>query len=213
MGAPWVELSSAERLDAVLLAVAELDDEERTAHAGAVADRVNRRHGMDLAAMGRNGRCNGMRRMSTATRVTPAITALRNRGLLALTRRIDEMSGTADAPTREGWKRVRELRADTTKEKAMDTLEQRMALVKERTGFDEEEPARAVLEHEGFTWGDRVRVIEDDEDNGLFEGDEGFVIIGNVGSAEYRNERVMLAFLGDGFTDPNQCTADQIEAV
>lgn len=109
---PWADLTSAERLDAVLLAVAELEAEERVAHAGAVAQRVDRVHEMELAGWGSNGHHNGMRRMSTATRVTPALTALRNRGLINLTTRRDWQSGTADAPTSAGWQRVRELRAE-----------------------------------------------------------------------------------------------------
>lgn len=109
--AEWAELSSAERLDAVLLAIAELCDERRTSHAAAVALRVSREHPMALADWGKAGRGNGLRRMSTATRVTPAIMGLRKRGLVVSERRLDGYSGGQDAPTEAGWARVRELRA------------------------------------------------------------------------------------------------------
>lgn len=113
MGRPWAELSSPERLDAVLLAVAELNEECSRASAGAVALRVSRDHEMEMAGWGKNARRNGLRRMSTATRVTPAITALRGkRGLLA--------SGWDDGPvdvlTVAGEERVRELRAQSSEE-------------------------------------------------------------------------------------------------
>jgi broad specificity phosphatase PhoE len=112
MAKPWAELSSAERLDAILLAVHELDEASwGRAHAGAVAQKVGSTHPMDLAGWGKNGHSNGLRRMSLATRVTPGITALRRRGLLVYGERSDGMSGGCDHLTAAGQARVRELRS------------------------------------------------------------------------------------------------------
>lgn len=107
---PWADLTSAQRLDVVLLAVDELEREGRDATASQVAMRINRTHQMEMAGWGNNSRRNGLRRMSTATRVTPAITALRNRGLVRMCRRTDGYSGSADMTTPEGDERVRELK-------------------------------------------------------------------------------------------------------
>lgn len=107
---PWADLSSAERLDVVLLAVADLEMKGHTTSAGAIALEVSGHHEMDLAGWGKNSTRNGLRRMSTATRVTPAITALRKRGLLTHCSRRDDLSGSADTLTIAGIRRVKELR-------------------------------------------------------------------------------------------------------
>jgi glycerate-2-kinase len=105
VGRPWAELSSAERLDAILLAVHELNAARHgTATAAAVAIQVGGEHRMELTQYSRTGR-----RMNDAVRVTPGITVLRKRGLLTWARRYDGLSGSADALTAAGFKRVREL--------------------------------------------------------------------------------------------------------
>lgn len=112
MGKPWAELSSAERLDAILMAVDALDEERWGCATGnAIAYRVGIRHAMEYPRSGNHGSGNVARQMSHATRVTPGITALRNRGLLTFGRRSDGLSGTADHLTRAGEARVRELRS------------------------------------------------------------------------------------------------------
>jgi hypothetical protein len=104
MSKPWSDLSSAERLDAILLAVHEC--EERGATAGYIAHAVAQRHPMANPRYSMRGRG---RQVSAATRVTPGITALRKRGLIGLAPRPDGLSGTADCLTPEGDTRVREL--------------------------------------------------------------------------------------------------------
>lgn len=108
---PWANLTSNERLDAVLLAVAELNEESSDATGNAIAYHVEARHPMAQPRHGNHGTGNVARAMSMATRVTPAITALRKRGLLTFWRRTDGLSGTADWLTEDGKKRVAELRA------------------------------------------------------------------------------------------------------
>jgi hypothetical protein len=83
--------------------------------------------------------------------------------------------------------------------------------VKRETGYVEEE--EAVEEFEGFTYGDRVRVIEDAENEGIFSGDVGYVLPCKVGAVEYGTNRVMLAFLPDGMDSPSEVRPDQVEAV
>lgn len=70
---------------------------------------------------------------------------------------------------------------------------------------------RPVEEFEGWTFGERVRVVEDDEDNGLFEGDEGTLVPEEVGAPEYGNVQVKLYLLIDDTDCPIGVTADQIE--
>jgi len=48
-------------------------------------------------------------------------------------------------------------------------------------------------------------VIEEDEDAGLFGGDEGTVTASVVGSPKYGNERVFLGFTADGTESPVEC--------
>jgi hypothetical protein len=100
MGKPWDDLSSAERLDAILLALHAIGAEG--ASAASIAHTVAREHVMRYPRFSHNGKA-----MSTATRVTPGIIALRNRGLIGFTRRPGGRSGTADALTHEGYVRVR----------------------------------------------------------------------------------------------------------
>lgn len=104
----WDELSSDERLDAVLWAVGELDF--GTATGNAVAYKVHSVHRMRATRYGNHGSGNVARAMSQATRVTPALTALRRRGLLTWCERRDGLSGSCDTPTTLGRERLRELR-------------------------------------------------------------------------------------------------------
>lgn len=50
----------------------------------------------------------------------------------------------------------------------------------------------------------RFRVIEDDEDHGLYADDEGVLEACIVGSVEYRNQRVSLSFIPDGYDGGNE---------
>lgn len=108
MGRPWAELSSPERLDAILLAVHELDEARwGSAHAAVVAHKVSGVHAMEQIEF--SGRGNRGKVASAATRVTPGITALRRRGMLRYGQRSDGLSGGCDHLTTAGQARVREL--------------------------------------------------------------------------------------------------------
>lgn len=72
---------------------------------------------------------------------------------------------------------------------------------------------RPVAEYEGWHFGERVRVIEDDEEAGAFEGDEGWLTLEMVGAPEHGNERVSAGFLGEGMADPIEISLDSIEAM
>lgn len=102
MGKPWDDLSSRERLDAILLAVHKIAQGRDGATAAHIAQVVAGEHVMRYPRFSHNGKA-----MSTATRVTPGIIALRNRGLIGFAYRPGGRSGTADALTAKGWVRVR----------------------------------------------------------------------------------------------------------
>lgn len=109
----WESLSSDERLDEVLLAVAEIADEspQRVTSAGAIANRLGLRFSFRPAS-GNHGTGNVARRMSDAVKVTPALMGLRKRGLTKAWSRQDDLSGTAEYLTDAGVERVRVLRAE-----------------------------------------------------------------------------------------------------
>lgn len=100
MGKPWDDLSSRERLDAIVLALHAIGGEGGSA--ATIAHVVGREHAMRYPRFSHHGK-----QLSTATRVTPGITALRKRGLIGMTRRPDGRSGTADSLTHLGYLRVR----------------------------------------------------------------------------------------------------------
>lgn len=75
------------------------------------------------------------------------------------------------------------------------------------------ETERPVKEHDGWTIGTRVRVLEDDEDNGLYADTEGIVLPEEVGAVEYQNLHVKLFFLEDGMDAPIDVDPDNLELV
>lgn len=74
-------------------------------------------------------------------------------------------------------------------------------------GIDDDGDVRADL--------GRFRVIANDDDHGLFEGDEGVVFAGVVGAQEYHNESVAFSFQGDDFDSglPLRDLAMQVEGI
>lgn len=77
-----------------------------------------------------------------------------------------------------------------------------------------DDPERKVETHEGWTYGERVRVVQDDENEGLFEGTEGNLLIEKLGAAEYGNVRVGVFFVEDGMDGPVEVRDyDYIEGV
>ena len=87
-----------------------------------------------------------------------------------------------------------------------ETFEQAVARIRKLT-----EVERPVASKAGFIFGQRVRVLEDDEDNGIFAGDEGWLVIEEVGAAEYHNIRTVLGFLADGLDCANTIASDNLE--
>lgn len=71
---------------------------------------------------------------------------------------------------------------------------------------------RPVEKHEGWSFGERVRAIEDDERDGVFAGDEGYLVLQEVGSTEYDSVRVDVAILLDGTDSPISTDVYNIES-
>jgi hypothetical protein len=92
------------------------------------------------------------------------------------------------------------------------TDEEFAAKVAELTG-SLDNPDAAVKEHDGFTFGERVRVLEGDDDEGVYEGDEGTVIIEALGLAELGSARTAVFLVVDGLIDPVEITGLEVEPV
>lgn len=59
----------------------------------------------------------------------------------------------------------------------------------------------------------RWRVTDEDEDKGLYEGDEGTLTVSVVGAAEYNNEQVKYYFTPEGQTGGIECAPfDNVDA-
>lgn len=74
-----------------------------------------------------------------------------------------------------------------------------------------EKVERPVERYEGYSFGERVRVVEDDDRDGLFAGDEGYLVLQEVGAAEYGNVRTDVGILMDGYDSPQSTDIDNIE--
>lgn len=59
----------------------------------------------------------------------------------------------------------------------------------------------------------RFRVTVDDDDQGLYEGDEGEVTACVVGAPEYENERVSFSFTSDEMESGMPVHLDQVEGI
>lgn len=119
---PWADLSSGERLDAIMLAVDAIQRKRtpwRDATASAIAIVIEREHAMERPHFRK-------RQMSTSVRVTPGITALRNRGLITYRERLSGDSGGCDVLTDAGERRVAELR-EIRRLGGMDAIGERRA--------------------------------------------------------------------------------------
>lgn len=93
---------------------------------------------------------------------------------------------------------------------AYPNLDEAVKLVENATGFTSDRP---VAELHGWHYGERVRAIEDDDDNGIFAGDEGYLIIEEVGSPQHNNVRISTGFIADGYDSDNEVSLNNIEAV
>lgn len=72
---------------------------------------------------------------------------------------------------------------------------------------------RKVEEYDGLRFGDRGRIVEDNENLMIYEGEEGYVILETVGAPEYGNVHTGVYFLVDGSDSPMQVTSDLIEVI
>lgn len=59
----------------------------------------------------------------------------------------------------------------------------------------------------------RWTVNEENEDQGLFEGDEGVLYVSVVGSEEHRNERPHYGFMAEGTDVQIECDPNALEPV
>lgn len=75
-----------------------------------------------------------------------------------------------------------------------------------------DDPERKVEEYEGIYFGQKARVLEDDEENGVFEGDEGRIIIEKLGAAEYGNLRTAMFIIIDGM-GPVEVEPENLELI
>lgn len=82
--------------------------------------------------------------------------------------------------------------------------------VHDATGYVEEE--QAVFEYEGWNYGERVRVTVDNDEEGVFSGDEGYLVPCKLGSVEHRSARTALYMLVTGMSSPVEVKPDEIEA-
>lgn len=93
----------------------------------------------------------------------------------------------------------------------MGPLQIAMEKIRKATGYVEDEPSRAVEEHEGWHYGERVRIMEDDDAEGLYEGDAGYLIFSEVGARAHGNLHIKPYFLMDGYDSPSPVSLDNIE--
>lgn len=89
----------------------------------------------------------------------------------------------------------------------MTTFEEEVARVR-KMGIEVDRP---VKEHDGWQFGERVRVIEDDEPHGMYASDEGILVIEEVGSAEHGNVRTAVCILIDDTDCPMEADLFNIE--
>jgi hypothetical protein len=183
-----------------------------------------------VGAQGNNAYRNGLRRPNLAVRVTPGITMLRRRlgsrccgdawdhdAAAAWAARAEWVEsrwavGTCDHLTKPGNERVAVLRAKRQEGKMAETLEDRVARVREEFGYDPiADGDRPVLRLDDFDYGDGVRAIEDDDDNGIAAGDEGVITITEVGAVDRGNVRVLAGLLIDGYDSPLDVDTDNLE--
>jgi hypothetical protein len=57
----------------------------------------------------------------------------------------------------------------------------------------------------------RFVIVEDDEDRGLYSGDEGPLTACIVGSPEYHNERILFAITPEGQSGALEVRLDQVD--
>lgn len=68
-----------------------------------------------------------------------------------------------------------------------------------------EPPESPTPEHDGWSFGEKVTVLEDDDDHGLCAGDEGMLVIEVIGG------RIVYSILIDGNDTTLQVDPDNID--
>lgn len=94
--------------------------------------------------------------------------------------------------------------------KTPESLEDAVRRVLMATSFEPDRP-RAVLGE--WRYGDRVRAIEDDDEEQFWSGDEGYIVIEEVGAPEHNNVRTVCYFLVDNTDCPVNFHPDAVEDV
>jgi hypothetical protein len=84
--------------------------------------------------------------------------------------------------------------------------------VSEPKGAEMADEERIVEEHEGYHHGERVSLLRDFEDYGLFEGEEGTLHICEVGSEEYGNKHVAMFFKSEDADETSGLKLDPMMA-
>lgn len=72
---------------------------------------------------------------------------------------------------------------------------------------------RPVEVYQDWHFGTRVRIIEDDEDNGNYADDEGLLVFEEVGAPEYHNVRTAVGVVLDGYDSYNNIELDNVEPI
>lgn len=93
---------------------------------------------------------------------------------------------------------------------ATPNLDEAVKLVEDATGYA---PNRPVAELDGWHYGERVRVLEDDDDAGIGSGEEGWLVLMMVGAAKYQNEHVSVGIVVDGSDSALDVSLDNLEGV
>lgn len=70
---------------------------------------------------------------------------------------------------------------------------------------------RPVKEYRGWYFGERATVSQADEDRGHYAGDEGVVVIEEVGAPEHGNVRIDFSFIADGNDSGNEIDPNDLE--
>lgn len=92
-------------------------------------------------------------------------------------------------------------------------LGDRLRALLEVNGIVDDPVVRPVRDYDGWTFGDRVRVLEDDDEAGLSEGEEGVLVLEKVGAPEFNSERVAVSILIDGESSTREVDPGIIEGV
>lgn len=89
-----------------------------------------------------------------------------------------------------------------------EEFSQRVEKLRKLTEID-----RPVKEKDGWSFGERVTPLEDDEEHGIYTGTDGYLILEEVGGEEYGNLQVKAYYLEDEMDAVNEISLYNIEAL